>query len=226
MALSDARGDTERFTPIIARTRSVRQPIAPIAYDCVKLIFVRHGSAILLSEFGEKHVRVDGAIALGANTLCGSKPEDLITVTTLYLDRDFVIDQVFWQYAAVLSDRFDARDFADDLYSEPAQLLRLGEDRAGMLTPWLDELVALSIDGPSPQRFYRLQALLFAVLDVIIPYIATTPVRQTPTQRKATDPGTPRHRHFTPLRAEAREAAELLREAPAQRCPSAAAKTR
>jgi len=49
MALSDARGDTERFTPIIARTRSVRQPIAPIAYDCVKLIFVRHGSAILLT---------------------------------------------------------------------------------------------------------------------------------------------------------------------------------
>lgn len=217
MALSDTRGDNERFTPIIARTRSVRQPIAPIAYDCVKLIFVRHGSAILLSEFGEKHVRVGDAIALGANTLCGSEPEDLITVTTLYLDRDFVIDQVFWQYAAVLSDRLDARDFADDLYSEPAQVLRLGEDRAGMLTPWLDELVALSIDGPSPQRFYRLQALLFAVLDVIIPYIATTPVRQTPTQRKATDPGTPRHRHFTPLRAEAREAAELLREAPAQR---------
>ena len=98
MALSDARGDTERFTPIIARTRSVRQPITPIAYDCVKLIFVRHGSAILLSEFGEKHVRVGDAIALGGNTLCGSEPEDLITVTTLYLDRDFVIDQVFWQY--------------------------------------------------------------------------------------------------------------------------------
>src|SRR5690625_7167139 len=33
----------------------------------------------------------------------------------------------------------------------------------------------------------------------------------------SSDPGPPRHRHFTPLRAEAREAAELLREAPAQR---------
>lgn len=217
MELCDARGDPERFTPIVARTRSVRRPIAPLAYDCVKLIFVRHGSAILLSEFGEKHISVGDAIALGANTLCGSEPEDLITVTTLYLDRDFVIDQVFWQYAAVLSDRLEAQDFADDLYSEPAQVLHLGEDRAGMLTPWLDELVALSIDGPSPQRFYRLQALLFAVLDVIVPYIATTPVRQTATQRKATDPGMPRHDRFTPLRAEAREAAELLREAPAQR---------
>src|SRR5690625_4743898 len=160
MALSDTRRDNERFTPIIARTRSVRQPIAPIAYDCVKLIFVRHGSAILRSELGETHVRVRAATALGAHTVSGSEPEDLITVSTLYLDRDFVIDQVFWQYAAVLSDRLDARDFADDLYSEPAHVLRLGEDRAGMLTPWLDELVALSIDGPSPQRFYRHQALL------------------------------------------------------------------
>lgn len=217
MAHRDARDDAESFTPIIARTRSVREPITPIAYDCVKLIFVRHGSAILLSEFGEKHVSVGDAIALGANTLCGSEPEDLITVTTLYLDRDYVIDQVFWQHAAVLSDRLDAQDFADDLYSEPAQVLHLGEDRAGMLMPWLDELVALSIDGPPAECFYRLQALLFAVLDVITPYIATTPARQTPTQRKATHPGMPRHRHFTPLRAEARQAAELLIGAPSQR---------
>lgn len=217
----DEQGQSARaepgFTPIVARTRTVHEPIGPVAYDCVKLIFVRHGSAILLSEFGEKPVNVGDVIVLAATTLCGSEPESSITVTTLYLDRDYIIDQIFWQHATLLVDRLDAQSFADELYSETAQILHLGEDRAGMLTPWLDELVALSIDGPSPQRFYRLQALLFAVLDVIIPHIATTPVRQTPTQRKATDPGAPRHRHFTPLRAGAREAAELLREAPAQR---------
>src|SRR5699024_9071680 len=101
------------------------------------------------------------------------------------LDRDYLIDQVFWRHAALLADRLDAQDFADELYSEPAQVLHLGEDRAGMLTPWLDELVTLSLDGPSPDRFYRLQALLFAVLDVITPYVRTTPVRRSSTQRKA-----------------------------------------
>src|SRR5699024_7263305 len=110
------------------------------------------------------------------NTLCGSEPEDSITVTTLYLERDYIIDQVFWRHATLLADRLDAQDFADELYSEPAQVPHLGEDRAGMLTPWLDELVTLSLDGPSPDRFYRLQALLFAVLDVITPYVRTTPV--------------------------------------------------
>ncbi|HAM44292.1 helix-turn-helix transcriptional regulator [Ornithinimicrobium sp. Y1847] len=206
-----------RFSPVLARTRSIHAPISPIAYDCVKLIFVRSGSAVLLSEFGEKPVAVGDVVALGANTLCGSEPEGWVTVTTLYLDRDYVIDQVFWQHAALLADRWDAQGFADELYSEPAQILLLGEDRVGMLMPWLDEMVALSIDGPAAESFYRLQALLFAVLDVIAPFVKTTPVRRTHSQRLATWPGLPHHRRFAPLRAEAREAAGLLRTATARR---------
>ncbi|MFX4271432.1 helix-turn-helix domain-containing protein [Propionibacteriaceae bacterium Y1685] len=183
----------------------------------MKLIFVRAGSAILLSEFGERPVGAGDVVALGANTLCGSEPERSITETTLYLDHDYVVDQVFWQYAALVADRWDAHDFAEQLNSEPAQILHLGEDRAGMLMPWLDELVALSIDGPSPERFYRLQALLFAVLDVVTPYVRTTATRRTVRQRKSIRPGLPRHRRFAPLRAEARAAAHLLREQPARR---------
>lgn len=209
--------DLDRFAPVVARTRSIHHPIAPVAYDCVKLIFVRAGSAILLSEFGEKPVTIGDVVMLGANTLCGSEPECSITVTTLYLDHDYVVDQVFWQYAAQLADRWDAQDFAEKLYSEPAQILQLGEDQAGMLMPWLDELVALSIDGPSPERFYRLQALLFAVLDIVTPYVRTTTMRRTPRQRKSTRPGLPHHRRFAPLRSEANAAAHLLREQPTLR---------
>lgn len=212
------RRDTKTLRgPILARSRSIHAPVPPVAYDCVKLIFIRHGSAVLLSEFGEKPVTVGDVVALGANTLCGSEPEGSITVTTLYLDRNYVVDQVFWQHATLLADRLDAQDFANELYSEPAQVLRLGEDRTGMLMPWLDELVALSLDGLTPERFYRIQALLFAVLDVITPYVKTTPVRRPPTQRKAAHPGPLRLREFAPLRNEARQVVELLRDSPAQR---------
>lgn len=204
-------------TPIVARTRTLPRPVDPIAHDCVKLIVVRNGSAILFSEFGKRPVKVGDVILIDANTLCGSEPEGSITVTTLYLDRDYMIDQVFWQHAALVTDRLDARAFADELYPEPAHILHLGEDRAGTLMPWLDELVALSLDGPSPQRFYRMQALLFTVLDVVAPYIKSTAVRRAPTQGKATRPGPPLHRRFAPLRAEVRQAAELLRNAPEQR---------
>ncbi|MFL0502484.1 AraC family transcriptional regulator [Kocuria rhizophila] len=206
------------FEPLVARSRTIHAPIAPVAYDCVKLIFVRDGSAILFSEFGEKPVKVGDVVALAANTLCGSDPEGSITVTTLYLDRDYIVDQVFWQHAALLADRLDAQGFTDELYSEPAQILHLGENRAGMLMPWLDELVALSISGASLDRFFRMQALLFAVLDVTIPYVKTTSVRRTPSQRKTSRrAGPPSLRQFAPLRAEARQALELLRDRPDER---------
>lgn len=95
-------------------------------------------------------------IVLGANVLCGSEPEGHITVTTIYLDTDYVLDQVRWQHVGMLQDRRDAQCFADRSYAEPAQVLRLGEDRAGMLMPWLDELTALSVNG----RFVRQTHLL------------------------------------------------------------------
>ncbi|UNX55485.1 helix-turn-helix transcriptional regulator [Georgenia sp. TF02-10] len=183
----------------------------------MKLIFVRAGSALLFSEFGERSIKVGDVVLLAANTLCGAEPEEWLTVTTLYLDRDYVIDQVFWQYAAILTDRLEAKDFIAARYAEPAQLLRLGEDRVGYLMPWLDELGQLSLDGPPPERFYRMQALLFAILDVVSPFVSTTTVRQSPTQRRSAPPSPSALRRCAPLRAEARTAANLMSMQPARR---------
>lgn len=117
------------YQPLVARTRTVHRPIGPMAYDCVKIIVVRDGSAFLFSEFGQQLVKPGDVVLLGANVLCGSEPEGHITVTTIYADTDFLLDQLRWQYAAFLEDRLDAQGFADTLYTEPAQILRLGEDR-------------------------------------------------------------------------------------------------
>lgn len=204
------------FEPLIARTSTVHRPVGPVAYDCVKIIVVRDGSAILFSEFGQKPVKPGDVILLGANVLCGSEPEGHITVTTIYADTDYVLDQVRWQYAGLLQDRLDAQDFADTIYTEPAQILPLGEDRAGHLMPWLDELVALSIDGRFAENFYRMQALWFSIAHVIAPFIKVSPVRISATQRAHIRPSLPRDRRFAPLRAEVRQAAELLRNAPAE----------
>lgn len=213
---SSADGDKHPWSPLLARTRTVHRPVGPVAYDCVKVITVRDGSAILFSEFGQKPVKVGDVILLGANTLCGSEPESHITVTTIYVDTDYVVDQVFWQHVGWLADRLDAQDFAATIFTEPAQILRLGEDRAGMLMPWLDELVALSVEHRPVENFYRMQALWFSIAHVIAPFIKTTPIRTSPTQRATTWPTRPRHRRFAPLRNEARKAAELLHADPAR----------
>lgn len=205
------------FGPITAFTSTHHKLTPPVAHDCVKLIFVRAGSAVLFSEFGQRPVALGDVVALAGNTLCGGEPEGgHVTVTTVYLDPDYMIDQVFWQYAAVLTDRLHAQQFAETIYTEPAQVMHLGEQRAGMLMPWLDELVALSIDGPTAQRFYRTQALLFAVLDVLIPFVKATPVRATTSQRGRIVPSAPRLRQFLPLRAEAAQARDLLHDSPGE----------
>lgn len=205
------------FEPLTARTRTVYRPIGPVAYDCVKVIVVRDGSAFVFSEFGQQPVKVGDVILLGANVLCGSEPEGNITVTTIYLDTDYVIDQVRWQYAAFLEDRLDAQGFAETIYTEPAQVLRLGEDRAGMLMPWLDEMVALSVDGDFARHYLRMQALWFQLAYVIAPFVRVSPVRISPSQRAHIRPTLPRDRRLAPLRVEVRQAAGLLRDHPARR---------
>ena len=46
-----------KHAPLIARSRTVHRPVGPVAYDCVKVIVVRDGSAILFSEFGQQPVK-------------------------------------------------------------------------------------------------------------------------------------------------------------------------
>lgn len=204
---------TERgFQPLLARTRTFYRPVGPTVFDCVKLVVVRDGSALVYSEFGERYANVGDVLLLGANVLCGARPEGHLTVTTIYLDTDYVLDQLFWQYVDLLRDRFSAQSFADTIYTEPAQLMRLGEDRAGLLAPWLDELVALSVDGLYQERFHRMQALWHSVIDQVAPFIHVSPAMTKPSQRARTRPSAPRGRRFAPLRAEARAAQDLLRE--------------
>lgn len=95
-----------QYGPIAACTRSIRSPTAPVSYHCARRVVVRDGSAILTSEFGEKPVRVGDVIALAPDTPCGSEPEGTITITTVYLDHDYIVDQVFWQHSALLADRW------------------------------------------------------------------------------------------------------------------------
>lgn len=47
-------GSERNFAPILARSRTVYRPAGPVAYDCVKVIVVRDGSAFLFSEFGPR----------------------------------------------------------------------------------------------------------------------------------------------------------------------------
>ncbi|SMX77787.1 Helix-turn-helix domain-containing protein [Brevibacterium aurantiacum] len=202
------------FSVIVARTNTTHTPKGPHAFDCVQLTVVRSGSAILFGEFGHRHLNIGNVALIAPSTLFGIEPESWATITTLYIDRDFLLDQIFWQHANHFSDRFDTQDFLDTNFRDPALTINLGEKRVGHLMPWLDELVALSVDGPDPERFYRIQSLFFSVLDVLAPSLVAQSASRHP--HASVRPTLPRHRPFIAMRAEAREAAEMLREALAE----------
>ncbi len=199
-------------SPIHVRTKTAHKTVEPVAFDRVRFIVVRAGSAILCSEFGTRQVNMGDVVVVAATTLCGAEPEGSVTTTTLYLDRDYLVDQVFWRYAGHITDRLHAKQILDSRYAGTAQILRLGEDRAGILMPWLDELAALSADGLLIERFYRVQSLVFAIMDVTAPHLKVTAHRATGIQREGKCLFCPRHCQHLALREEARRAAKLLRD--------------
>lgn len=199
------------FEPLLARTHTFQRPIRPSAYDCVQFVVVRDGSALVYSGFGERYANVGDILLLGANLLCGARPEGRITVTVVCLDKDYVLDHFFWQYVDLIGDRLAAQGIADAIYTEPVQLIRLGEDRASALMPLLDELVTLSVNGLYQERFHRMQALWHSVIDQVAPFIRSASVQTLVRQRARTRTQIPRGRQFAPLRPEARDAERLLR---------------
>lgn len=204
--------DSMPFCAIVARTRTIRRAIGPIAYNCVKVMVVREGSAILSGQFGHAWVNAGDVVLLDANALCGGEPEGYVTVTTVYADPDYVLDQLRWQYAGLVRDRLDTQALTNGTCTESIKVLCLGEERVRLLAPCLDELVLLSLEGHCIEDFFRMQALWFSVVHVIAPFIARPSVA-VPTTRNAWLS----ERRLAPVRPEARHVAELLREYPARR---------
>lgn len=197
------------FSPVSARTVTRHRPLGPQSFDCAQLAVVRAGSTILFGEFEHRYLNVGDVVLIPPFTLFGVEPEPWVTMTTVYVDNDYLIDQIFWQYAAAFTDRLDTQKFLDSQTTDPARVIRLGEAKAGLLMPWLDELAILSTNGPLPERFYRLQALLFSVFDVVVPTLDTTGEERP---RTSVLPRLPRHRAFNPIQDEARIAAGMLRD--------------
>ncbi|MFT4083213.1 MAG: AraC family transcriptional regulator [Nocardioides sp.] len=207
-----ANGESD-CRPVAIHTYELHAAIGPVSYDCIRIVVPRAGSSFVFGEFGRWVMNVGDVLAVGPAVLCGVEPKGRVVTTTLYLDRDYLVDQLFWRHVCQLTDRIQAGRVFDAWYPGPALLLRLGEDRTGLMGPSLDELAAFTTDGIESDRFYRVQSLVFSVLDVLLPHLRATRPEQPSNGRVASCPLS-RGRRFGPLRVEARAAAGLLRESP------------
>lgn len=220
--MSDERQGVRRtvplpYAPIVARTRTLLRPVGPSAPNRVHVSFVRSGSAEVVGSSKRTTVKFGDALLICPGVRCGARPNDSITATTALLDTNYALDQLFWQHADLLRDRRDTRGFAGVIFEDSLQVLRLGEDRAAMIIPWLDELVSLSVSGLFRERFNRIQSLWFAITDVISPFFSLSSLPLSPTQQARTRAMSPQQGRVHALRDEAREASALLRSDVARR---------
>lgn len=195
---------------IAGRTITTTRTIGPNTWSCVRLVIISSGSAMISGEFGQRPVNVGDAALIRANEKSMTEPEGKATITTIFLNPDYAIDQFYWQHAGVLFDRFEAEDIAATMFTEPVQVLRLGEHRLREIEPLLDELVQLSQAGNPVESFARMQALWFLVADAIRPYLDVSPVQQVIEQQAKTRPSWLGNRRFAPVRAEAIAVREAL----------------
>lgn len=192
------------YRTLVARTATLRHPVRSSVFSCVKLVVVRDGSAILSGKFGQRPIRSGDVLLVGANVACGMEPEGQMTVTTVFLDSDYAVDQFYWQHTGLLLDRLEAQDIAALVFAEPVQVLRLGEQRLGKLVPWLDELTELSEAGNPTESFARMQAFWFLLADAIRPHIKAVSVPEVVAQSAKARPRWLGNRRLAaPVRVEA-----------------------
>ena len=66
------------YWPVWACTYAGSRPIGPAALDCVRVIVIRSGSALLVGELGQRLVKTGDVVLLAANVLCGSRNSQIL----------------------------------------------------------------------------------------------------------------------------------------------------
>ena len=196
------------MTPFAARTITIASEVPATAFDCVKFIVVRAGAARLSCGSWVGSVFSGDVLVVSANTVCSATPEPQVTVTTLYIDRNYLIDLVYWQFATTFVDRLDVKHFFDVLFTNHSQQFRLDHGLLEQITAWLDELSALGQEGIPSGWFYRAQSVLSLLLDALLPFLTVGDHAEAMTRWRVEHV---KRRQFLSRRQEARRAAELIR---------------
>ncbi len=160
--------ETRAWQPVIVQTRTHHQPVDPVAYDCVKIMLIRDGAVTLLSEFGKCEALPGDLVVLCATTLLGAIPQLPVTVSTVYIDPDYLLDQVLWNHAEEIGDRLSAQALVEHTYHFRAQVLHLPERTAFQIGQLLDGIATEQADTD----FFRTQArfsLLMRLLATLMP---------------------------------------------------------
>lgn len=195
----------------MAKTSLIGPHIESVA-GCITIVVLREGGARLAGDADVRVVRAGDAVILSqtdAPVLIAEAGSRSVG-TFLHIDRAYLADQMYWQHAGLFLDHLDAARTLAGGQIRPTRIVRLGSDQV-RLQPWLDELSVISGDGLPSIAFYRAQALLFAILHVVVPQLTVLRELRTSTDRREDHQSLRGHREHLPFRREARQVDELMR---------------
>lgn len=208
-------GGSVRYGPIAVETREFRRAVPPVAFDCVKLFLIREGSTILTTESDTTFASEGDLVCLRTATRCGGTPEQTVTISTLYIDTEYLFELWVWRLAPIGHDRESLRAHTMSReFLPPLTCVRPTPEAAHHIGRLFDELstsLALGADD-----FYHAQALVSELLHVAAPLLGVIPPSTSPTTSTLTVPAPPGNRKFAPLRGEALAARRALHADPAR----------
>ena len=114
--------------PVRVETGHYAHPVAPEVYDCVKFLLAREGSGTITGDWGERRFRMGDLMLVGSGLAIGGAPDGTATTSTIFADKDYVMDQVYWRYADVLQDRTAAETVMQRAFGTGAIMIRLNPD--------------------------------------------------------------------------------------------------
>ena len=193
--------------PIFARDHFVAKSEQVAAINQVRIIAVRSGKIRLEVVAGEILLSRGWIALIPARKTFQLHPIDGPSLTCIYLEPEYAVDLIYWQYRAQVSSRIDALILANRLYSSNLLTVALGPmfTRIG---PVLDEMVALSATGDFSLHANRIQASWFTLAHAISTCGGAAPERGTSVAAVVAPVGP------TPIRQEVAHIAALLESTP------------
>ncbi|MFL0431267.1 helix-turn-helix transcriptional regulator [Kocuria palustris] len=191
----------------------MRKQVGPRVFDCVAFLIVRDGSVVLTVGERQHPIAFGHAVLIAPRTVFTYEPEGAATLTTLLVDVDYLLDQLYWQHPDVFADRYVVRQYAGALFPDAAHVLHVNGEDANRLILVLDEMTTLYERREYPASYFWLQARLSMLLGTLAPHVRAAPdALPVPVhQRRRSVESPARWREFRPARREALAVEALLR---------------
>lgn len=123
---------------------------------------VRTGTVRIVLEESEWVIHTGNVLVLPAETRFRAIPVPRAVLTSIFINQEYALDHIYWQYREHLNGRAEARMFSERFYSEVRRIVPLWQ-HFKYLTPLLETMISLSEEHDFSTHSNQLQSHWFAI---------------------------------------------------------------